>query len=118
MNIVLPAEVTPYDFGGWSLPFWVGEAFDEEANSVLCRSAVDQLAVLLGRHAPVDLKLPPPQPLEIVVEAPLCWRAVTYHLIFNTFDGVVALEHREREPLDRVLCAVEDALNVVQVTSR
>ena len=117
MNIVLPAEVLPYSFGGWGLAFWVGgfgaaEDDELEANAVLCRSAVAELVRLLARHAPVDLSLPPAQPTEIVVETPLKWKEVTYGLSYNTMDGAVSVEHAEREPLDSLLSAIDDVLHV------
>lgn len=110
VNVISPAEVAPYAFGGWGVHFWVGQAFDEEANSVLCRAATDDLVAILNRHGPVALILPLPRQLEIVVEAPLRWCDVTYDFGFNTSDGAVSIGHSDREPLDRLLGAVAGSL--------
>jgi hypothetical protein len=114
MNVIQPLEIIEYGFGGFSLGFWVGDIDEMEENSVRSRTLIAELCEVLARKDPPKVVVPPPEPREIVVEAPLEWNGQRFDLGFNTFDGVVALDHEERAPLAELMAFVIDAVRVVQ----
>jgi hypothetical protein len=106
MNVLLPAVVQAYSFGGWSIGLWVGEVFEEEANAPLSRAAINLLQEGLERVGPVELQMPDFDAWDIVAEGSLAWRGHRYRLVVNTSDGVVGIEHAEREPLDDLMAVI------------
>ncbi len=107
MNVLLPAVVQAYSFGGWSIGLWVGEVFEVEANAPLSRAAITLLREALERTGPVELQMPDFAAWDIVAEGTLGWQGHSYHLVVNTSDGLVAIEHPERQPLDDLMAVIE-----------
>lgn len=99
MEVISPLEVIEYSFGGFSLGFWVGHLDEMDENSAKSRALIVKLMQVLARRSEPELDLPLPELDELVVEAPLVWNGHTFRLLFNTFDGVVAVDHKERQPL-------------------
>jgi hypothetical protein len=113
VDVILPLEVREYSFGGFSLGLWVGEIDEMEENSIKSRRLIAELTQLLERKVPTALILPLAEPDELIVEASLEWGGHQFHLVFNTFDGVVALEHEERAPLVELMGFVSGAVRVI-----
>lgn len=112
MDAVMPATVSEYSFGGWSIGLWVAQLFDEEKAARLAHSLICELKDVLSASGPVDLSMPDFGAWDIVAKAPLKWRGYEYLLIVNTSDGVVAIDHPEREPLDELLGAIQHVIHV------
>lgn len=113
MVVLLPAEVSAYSFGGWSIGLWVGEVFEEEANAPLSRAAINQLQVTLQSSEPVELNMPQFDAWDIVAEGTLTWGGHRYGLVVNTSDGVVAIQHGDREPLDALFAVIKGSIDFV-----
>ena len=112
MNVIMPAEVHEYSFGGWSIGLWVCQLFEEEKASPLAHALIRELKEVLSDSGPVELSIPDFGPWDIVAEAPLTWRGYQYELIVNTSDGIVAIQNQKREPLDELLAAIAHAIHV------
>lgn len=63
--------------------------------------------MVLECTGPVELQMPRFDAGDIVAEGTLAWGGHRYPLVVNTSDGVVAITHTSREPLDSLLTVIE-----------
>lgn len=113
MDVIMPAMVDEYSFGGWFIALWVCGPFEEEKAAPLAHSVIREFKGVLGASSPVDLQMPDFDASDIIAEAPLTWRGQTYQMVVNTSDGVVAIRNPRREPLDELLATIAKAIHIV-----
>lgn len=116
MHLSSPPSVQEYGFGGWGIAFWIGtfnavEDHEWIENASLCQGVVDELLRLLEAIGPVDFSMAPIKWNDVYGDAPLSWNGCEFKVGFNVMDGVVSIDHPNREPLDHLLKSINGSLH-------
>ena len=105
----MPA-LDPDPQGGWQLTFWMGSAFDY---AIPFRSALIEMANLLGCVKRASIQLPAYEPYEDFVEGTLQFGDDAFRIYYEHALGYLSLSTDSREVLRDVAAHLSQSVKVV-----